>query len=172
MQQEVIFGTPVWNIKKELPEGAYKWALEYKKNNPSDVSKSNIGGYHSLPSQNFSEIPYLSHIQDALHMLPKFKFDNWWINVQKKGDLNLMHTHPMVDLSVIWYITENHGTLYFESPFSHQRRKLNLALNTGDCVKFNSNAGDFIIFPSDLYHGVDTHEFKSPRISLSMNLIL
>tara|TARA_B100000579_G_C22459849_1_gene678397 strand:+ start:126 stop:668 length:543 start_codon:yes stop_codon:yes gene_type:complete len=167
-----VFGTPFWNIKKELPQNAHKWALEYKKNNPSDVKISNVGGYHSPPSVNFNEILHLNHIQETLEFLPKFKFDNWWLNVQKKGDYNNLHTHPLTDLSVIWYITDNHGTLHFDSPFQHTRHKLNLRLNTPNVIKVTSTPGEFIIFPSDLYHKVNPHKFRSPRISLSMNLIL
>ena len=167
-----LFSTPMWHVKKELPKGVHKWALEYKKKNPSNTTISNIGGYHSSPSTDFYEIPYLEHIKESLYCLPKFHFNNWWINVQRKGDHNILHTHPVADLSVIWYITDNHGSLHLDSPFQHTRFKLNKELNTPNGMHITSYAGNFIIFPSDLYHGVKPHTFRSPRISISMNLTL
>ena len=56
--------------------------------------------------------------------------------------------------------------------FNIQDFKLNRELNTPNGMHITSYAGNFIIFPSDLYHGVKPHKFRSPRISISMNLKL
>ena len=95
-----LFATPMWHVKKELPKGVYKWALEYKKNNPSNTTISNIGVYHSSPSTDFYEIPYLDHIKESLYVLPKFEFNNWWINVQKKGDYNIFKQDNFISLYI------------------------------------------------------------------------
>ena len=43
MQQSILFATPIWKFSEPVPEGAYEWALDYKKANAS-VIISNRGG--------------------------------------------------------------------------------------------------------------------------------
>ena len=169
-----LFPTPFWYFQNPLPEGTYEWCLEMQRLNES-VSNSNIKGYHSPPSTDWDAFPYYKYFQDTLINLPPFTFDNWWVNVQKKGDFNMSHTHPGVDLAGIWFITDNNATTNFESPFYQSRSILyglwkneNLSLDS----TFNCKAGDMLIFPSDLPHYVRPHMLDTPRISISFNISL
>ena len=170
-----LFVTPIWKAPTPLPEGAYEWALRYKENNES-CKKSNVGGYQSS-SKTFDKLPlvYAKHITDICMTLLKVDFvlNDWWLNVNEKGNFNTQHTHPKADLSGIWYITDNNNSLAFVDPLSHSRYALNGVFNNrGDCVSFNSKAGEILIFPSDVPHFVEPHELDTKRISVSFNMSL
>ena len=172
----LLFPTPYWYFRKPLPEGTYEWCLDIKRNDNDTEVRSNVGGYHSPTCSNFfsPDFPYLEHLQNSLEGLPLFKFDNWWINIQEQGDYNISHTHPGVDLSGIWFITPNNGTTIFENPQQHTRHFINEKFDDKDIFAQTSiitaDAGDIIIFPSDLVHHVKSHKLESPRISVSFNI--
>jgi len=176
---EYLFQTPIWHLRnRPLPKGIYEWCLEYRENNSTiKEEKSNRGGYQSPGREmdprhpNHEPFPYLEYVKSQLHFLPSFVFSNWWININEKGDYNTCHTHPKSDLSVVWYITDNHRKLTFIDPNGHCRTGLTdmfpelwLAENW-DCA-----AGDFVIFPAFIPHHVEPHTENSPRISIAFNL--
>ncbi len=169
-----LFPTPFWTFKNPLPKGAYEWCLEMQRLNQS-VFHSNVNGYHSPSSTDWNAFPYFKYFQDTLINFPPFTFDCWWVNVQKKGDFNMSHTHPRSDLAGIWFITDNNQTTEFTSPFSHERYTLYKAWKNDDLSLDNlidCKAGDMIIFPSDLLHNVKPHKLDTPRISISFNMSL
>ena len=65
MQQPILFATPIWKFSEPVPEGAYEWALDYKKANASVVI-SNRGGYQSKQNGNLNAFPYKNHIRSML----------------------------------------------------------------------------------------------------------
>ena len=192
-----LFTSPLWAVEQELPIGAYEWALDYKKKNPSDVVKSNRGGYQSQnnlieykPSMNIfindgdlevestNGFPYFQHIRNTLNKIKgmqNFIIIDWWLNINEKGDSNLPHQHPGSDLSLIWYITHNEGLLNFQDPDLMSRHKLYARGLYGEGEE-NSKfvicpAGSLLVFPSDIIHRVDEHMLDTPRISVSSNLL-
>ena len=174
------FGSPIWRAEAELPRNAYEWAVEYKEDNPitKPQVRSSRGGYQSLP-RTFDYLPplYRQHITEISEVLlggKKFKLGNWWLNVNQKGDFNMRHTHPMSDISGIWYLTDNHNTLTFEDPMSHSRYPLykNFPELVGAGVFVNAKAGEILLFPADLPHYVNPHPEDSLRISVSFNMDL
>lgn len=165
-----IFPTPIWHIKEELPRGAYNWALEIQKNNKS-VRKSNVGGYQSNDTLDWTAMVYKQHILKCLEILPKFQLDNWWININKKGDFNDYHTHPGGMLSAVWYITDNYRLIEFQNPSLHNREGILYEMGWGTSHKFNCTAGDLLVFPSDLIHRVHPHTEDTLRISVSFNMV-
>tara|TARA_R100000152_G_scaffold15694_1_gene7430 strand:- start:611 stop:1168 length:558 start_codon:yes stop_codon:yes gene_type:complete len=176
MELHTLFATPLWVSENSLPEGAYDWALEYKKKNPNNVKISNRGGYQST-SKEWKDFKYNSYIQKILNKYSpfrNFKVTNWWLNVNGKGDYNLQHTHGNSDLSCIWYITNNENLLIFEDSLIHNRIPLYQSiLNNFDdfpSKNINCSAGTLLIFPSDVPHRVEEHTLDSPRISISFNL--
>ena len=122
-----LFTSPLWAVEQELPIGAYEWALDFRKKNPSDVVKSNRGGYQSpntiihykntgndLVFDHTDGLPYYHHIRNSLNKIKgmeNFIMTDWWLNINEKGDYNLPHQHPGAALSLIWYITHNEGLL-------------------------------------------------------------
>ena len=96
------------------------------------------------------------------------------MNINQKGDFNMRHTHPMSDISGIWYLTDNYNTLTFEDPMSHTRYPLykNFPELTSAGVFVNAQAGEIYLFPADLPHYVNPHPKDSLRISVSFNMNL
>jgi len=163
-----IFPTPIWHIKEELPRGAYDWALEIQKNNKS-VRRSNVGGYQSNATVDWTTMVYKQHILKCLNVLPRFQLSNWWVNINKKGDFNDYHTHPESMLSAVWYITDNFGSIEFQNPLDHDRNKILNDMGWSTNNTFNCTAGDILVFPSDLVHRVLPHTEDNLRISVSFN---
>ena len=170
-----IFQTPLWIIPGEVPSGMYEWCGEYQKNTEC-VEISNKGGYQSEAKDGLDDIPfeYTDILREKLFFLPSFKFQNWWLNVNYKGNYNIVHTHPLSDLAVIWYMTDNHGLLNIRNPLAHQRWRLLEVLDNYILkdMNVNASAGDIVIFPSDIPHDVNEHMLDEPRICLSFNLKL
>jgi len=174
VQRQDIFPTPLWYIPKtdDHPDDSLSWALSIKKEN--EVEKSNRGGgYQSDGFNSYEQFPYLDHIQKKLIFLPSFGFKNWWVNINEKGAYNSAHTHPSCDLSVVWYLTDNHdGLIKFMSPSAHTRYHLNNYLEIYNECSYQCNAGDMLVFPSDLLHYVEMNQSNSPRVSVAFNLSL
>tara|TARA_B100000902_G_scaffold346688_1_gene353541 strand:+ start:375 stop:899 length:525 start_codon:yes stop_codon:yes gene_type:complete len=173
MHPTEIFGTPLWVIHGEVPKGMYEWTREYQRNNlPRKVS--NRGGYQSNACDGLDNIPfeYCEILEDKLRFLPRFDFDNWWLNINYKGNYNIVHTHPCTDLAVIWYMTDNHGLLNIRNPLAHTRWKLIEKFNQQHDMSITASAGDIVVFPADIEHSVEEHTLSKPRVCLSFNIKL
>ena len=177
MQQPILFATPIWKFSEPVPEGAYEWALDYKKANASVVI-SNRGGYQSKQNSNLNAFPYKNHIRSMLGQFTpfnEFKVEGWWLNINEKGDYNLPHTHPGTDLAAVWYITNNERLLYFQDPLIMNRSNLYANIfaqfNEKANKAFECKAGDLIVFPSDVPHSVEQHKLDKPRISIAFNMV-
>ena len=75
-----LFTTPVWYVEKDLPEGAYEWALDIEKN-VKGREVSNKGGAYQSQELEFEKIPYFKLIQEMTAFLPSFHFGNPWLNI-------------------------------------------------------------------------------------------
>ena len=168
-----LFKVPMWHLSdNKLPKGIYEWCYNYPKTHPSvETAKSNRGGYQSIVSYNFKEFKYTKYLLSDLEFLPPFHLTGWWINVNKKGNYNISHTHANTDLAVVWYITD--GSLIIEDPNEHNKHfidwvqpiyKEHLTYSMG------CKAGDILIFPAYIRHWVEPHTENSPRISIAFNL--
>lgn len=162
------------------------WIYNYQKTTYSAVH-SNRGGWQS-PSDfylddSFSEFSnYI--IQNSLialtHYNLEFELSNMWININRRGDYNIIHDHPGSTISgVLWVKTpKNCGSLVFHSPHSFVQHLLLQNVdseiakeqNYYDNYMFNPKEGTMIIFPSDLKHGVEPNESDEDRISIAFNL--
>ena len=173
-----IFSTPLWHIEDELPKGALKWALDYKKSHPMEHRRSNRGGYQSYPTHDYSDFKYREYMLAMLRFLPRFHFQNWWVNVNGKGAFNMQHTHPGSDLSIIWNITSNNNSLRLVNPVQHVRGNLCTGYSMHNRYGFeydqvrqiDCKEGDIVIFPSDIEHYVEPHELRKERVTVSFNL--
>lgn len=172
-------------IQKDFIE----WIYEYKSNNENnDVILSNVGGWQS--NSNFYReksfkplLEYINtHIENGVkhYINCKVKLNNMWINVNRKNDYNVSHTHGGVDLSGVFWIKtpENCANLIFESP--HSFVEYNFYMN---CKKEISNQhncfpsffitpmeGRLILFPPHLSHRVAKSLSNDDRISIAFNL--
>ena len=182
-----IFTTPLWHIKRDLPQSAIEWSLDVQKNSEPMINGSSRGGYQTKPFKGSDQIPkhILDHLINCLDNFPSVQIVNWWLNIQTKGNYNRCHTHPGTDLVLLWFLTDNHGTTILRHPLAHVREKLSVLapetvdlsstdINHDDCagVSINASAGDLVLFPSDIVHEVRELEVDATRVSVSFNLKL
>lgn len=173
-------------IKEKLIEYVYN---ENKKNQEG-VLRSNIGGWHSSSdynrSNNLISSTLLPVLKDYFSNRQIFKSNfemvcnSMWININKKGDSNTLHTHPGCDLSGVFWIKvpDNSGVLEFVNP--NDFAEYNLLHVYSEEIKRTSRAyqsywfppyeGGILLFPAHLHHGVKPNTSNEDRISVSFNI--
>ena len=169
---EGLFGIPLWVLEGDLLEGSLKWALDFRDKNPDGVQMSNQGGYHSRDIQD--EFPFYDHLRERIQSLPKCKVVASWININGRGDHNSIHTHPLIDISLVWYLTNNHNTLRVIDPLGGMKHKLLRSLDytdMDDTKLIRATAGDMVAFPGFIPHLVEPHKEEAERVSIAMNLV-
>jgi len=173
MKLEHVFPTPVWFLsttEDTLTSEALKWALHQQSILPAS-QRSNRLGYQSETQFDFHSLePYWGHVHHRLKEIsPDIHYNNWWINVSERGAFNHYHVHPSCDLAVIWYLTDNHGTLKIRSPYQYSRCDVPEKLFGPTEIAINAMKGDIVVFPSDIQHCVEPHHSHEPRVCVSIN---
>lgn len=179
------------NFKKtqdELIDYAYKKENE----DPIGVVKSNEEGWQSQtihstePNPIFSVlskelVKYFSN-KDIFIETFQMKVGAYWININRNGSYNRLHTHPGSDLSgVFWIKTPKHGdsgSLQFISPYEFLDYKLmqicspelKKSLTYYPASQFFPTPGTIMLFPARLMHEVRTNHTREDRISASFNI--
>jgi uncharacterized protein (TIGR02466 family) len=170
-------------IKKEIVDFAY----QEKRINPKGVNKTNKGGwqseskYHSF--DNIIKSTILNAFESSLSIFKEYleyRFTAIWININKKGDCNILHCHPDSHLSgVLWVDTpQESGEFGCDSSCFYDRfremecyaehfKKQMYAYNS---YYFNPTEGSMLLFPSSLNHYVTENKCRHDRISISFNL--
>ena len=110
--------------------------------------------------------------------LNKFNFEaNAWVNINKKGGFNTVHTHGKFHVSGCYYIKQpeiksgQSGMIEFvNTRFDHHIH----STIGGDAFAAKSairpSEGDMIIFPATLLHSVYPNETDEERISIAWNV--
>ena len=106
----------------------------------------------------------------------KLKLDSLWINVMDKGAVHAPHLHPHSVISGTYYVTvpPGSGAIRFEDPrlamlMAAPVKKKNARLENRTFVDVAPKAGTLLLWESWLRHGVETHNAKAQRISISFN---
>ena len=177
MKKQAIFATPFWHIEgapQQLVDDLYKGAYVCKENVKSN-QLSNQGGYQS-PAFSWDQfhpdgIEYLNKIlSDVFKPTPLSKYDgrysiqNWWYNINSKGNSNMPHVHPATDCALVFYLTDSDNKLILINSVQRQYVELN------ECFIPQANKGDVIIFPADVLHYVLPNDKEDDRICISMNI--
>jgi len=163
------------------------WIYQYQKTDEG-VIISNRGGWQSRSDFYFepSFIRFYDYIlRHILNSIPfvdvNVTLQNMWININKKGDLNISHNHPESMLSgVFWVKTPNEcGKINFESlesfnySFFHRKAHPELRkINFDSCVEFDPKEGSILLFPANLRHMVNQNQSDEDRISIAFNIWL
>ena len=176
---------------KQVQKDLIKCVYEERRKDPEGVGVSNRGGWQSSSHRFDKESDPLSKflIEQVVNYFQKnrilkegvkVRFNNWWININKKGSFNVKHNHPDSSLSGVFYLQcpKDCGKIVFESPHTFTRAKLYLyynsslrdSLNYHICMGFDAIPGEFFIFPSDLLHYVEESGSREDRISISFNI--
>lgn len=97
-----------------------------------------------------------------------------WVNFTVKGESHHQHNHPNSLLSGVLYIAAEQDSITFIQP----ERKLfsippaiNNNYNAEKC-SFKPSTNEIIVFPSYLFHQVETKHSDGERISLAFNAIV
>lgn len=120
----------------------------------------------------------------SYHEKYTFKIGTMWSIINPPGSANRAHVHPGCLLSGVYYIQapENAGNIEFIEPRTvHLMNQPKFQSNSKRAkenwtkVRFDPVPGRMIIFPSWLYHAVDTNQSKAEgelanRIIISFNL--
>ncbi len=172
------------NVKEKLIDYAYNL-----KNVESDSKKlSNRGGWQSS-SFILNDEGDLVHdlLMKCLLSFPTLKKSvnfnvSAWVNINKRDDYNVKHTHPTSDLSgVLWVkCPDECGKIEFESSLAFQTyeeiesytEELKDEYYVDHTYYFNPKEGRILVFPSHLAHQVYKNKSDKDRISISFNIRL
>ena len=121
----------------------------------------------------FIETKLHQYVTKVMGSKDEFFITQSWVNRSKKGESNSEHVHQNSMISGVWYpvINKKLPPIQFRNP---NRREM--LANIDVYNNFNSeifllqlNAGELIIFPSNLSHSVPPNNSDEERISLSFN---
>lgn len=163
------------------------------------LARSNVGGWHSASDMlDWGGKPAAAIADTALRMAKRMSWFegrdanalDWsvkmWANVSPAGALNMSHSHPGVLWAAVYYVDmgmppesgEAGGELFFEDP----RFPVPVMHTPGFRLRgidgepqpverrMPTQAGDLVVFPAWLRHGVRPHLGTGERISIAMNI--
>jgi uncharacterized protein (TIGR02466 family) len=157
---------------------------------------SNFGGWQSLADFLETDHPAVSalnaHIQSLLRMLLAAPVGGdlsrvqgtltvkGWANVNRDGDYNRIHNHAENHWSGVYYVdlgrprsgVRHNGAIEFLDPRPSAGAAPVPGFNLGTPLTVTPKAGDFILFPSWLQHGVLPFRGEGERISIAFNAIV
>lgn len=154
------------------------------------LTNSNLGGWQS-DDINYPDSPFffiLSDIEkvcqkictDVLKIKGDFSIGNTWININRKGNSNLTHTHPKTILSGVYYAKtpENSGEIVFFHPAYDmmirdwdERSIVSYNDINSLTMKCQVEKGLLYIFPPWIKHYVNPNQSDEERISIAFNII-
>jgi uncharacterized protein (TIGR02466 family) len=118
-----------------------------------------------------------AELLQALHIPQRLVITGCWANVNAPGTGHRLHSHRNNFLSGAYYVQVQEGadTINFFDP-KPQAGVIRPA--AAQPTEFNTevamvrvSAGSLILFPAWLQHAVDVNRSKSPRVSMSFNLM-
>ncbi len=167
-----------------------QFVLEEQKKDPIGVDKSNIGGWQSTWRDPTDDILTTMIAETVSNYFNKnsiyndlvLRLHGWWMNINPTGASNNMHNHPGCDLAGVFWIKtpKDCGNINFHHPQNVSEFR-SLMKYEPEFAERNSSynhwwikptEGTLLIFPSHLYHWVDSNESNDDRISVSFNLEL
>lgn len=188
-----IYSVPIWQSEYPDFEEYQQFFLEtvkkYKEENPTkETSRSNIAGYQSPDTlQQVEELRPLFEficqmgfkaVSDLDFVDCDIAMTSAWLNINDSRQcMNSEHVHGDT-FSGVFYLKapEGSGKLSISNPAINRMWQgcgLTSQKNqfTGETIRIEPVEGNIILFPSYLYHGVETNNHDDERISISFNLI-
>ena len=186
-----IFKTPLFTCNldstRELIPELEKYSLHQEKFK-SGRNISNVNGGHQTPFISVQDEPLYKDLIDKLvpsvqNVVYKFNYVDdteikilqCWININRKGHLNLPHRHPNTDFAGVYFIkTDSNTPIGFRNPDlmlqQYVYKYTDFHPYNTDGHIFYPQDNDFIMFPSHIEHWVDENKTDIPRISLAFNV--
>jgi len=192
-----LFSTCVYiceNGPTHLNAGLAGLARKLMQDDRNATQRTNFGGWHyafdffELKDPVVTEFhdQMVQHVQGFInHFRPegrkkqdKFRLRGW-INVNRAGDFNTLHSHPGCFLSATYYVEVPQGMkggeIFFRDPRGpavamYETPGIDLPwVGSGLGVPFSPTAGRLLLFPSWLEHRVERFEGAGDRISIAFN---
>ena len=164
------------------------------KDDRNSTRRTNYGGWHyafdlfELKDEVVAEFrnQMEQHVQAFLnHFRPEDRKQKdhfrlrGWINVNRAGDFNMLHSHPGCFLSSVYYVkvprTMKGGEILFRDPRGpavamYETPGIELPwVGSGLGIPFSPVTGRLLLFPSWLEHRVERFEGPGVRISIAFN---
>lgn len=157
------------------------------------VQRSNAGGWHS-DSQLLHNLGrelaerlvamFVENVRAAMMavaeldtLLPVELGIEAWANVNTKGNANAAHIHGGSPWSGVYYVAADPdpsagGELFFTDPRTSALMVTHPynVFKSSSRITLRPEPGQMVVFPSFLYHGVETYRGETPRISIAFNL--
>ena len=185
-----IFKTPLFTCNLDSTRHMIPKLEQYayhQEKYESGRNVSNIGG-HQTPFLAIEDEPLYEELIDLLiseikgvavamkyHSEQQITIGKCWININRKGHLNMPHIHSNTDFAGIYFIkTDSNTPIGFRNPdimiqhYEHRYTDFNQYNTEGHMYYPKDN--DFIMFPSHIEHWVDENKTDIPRISLAFNI--
>jgi uncharacterized protein (TIGR02466 family) len=177
---------------ERLEDLAHRLMLE----NRNAGKRTNYGGWHYAFDFFKLEEPVVAEFRDQMeqhveaflnHFRPegrkkkdRFRLEGW-INVNRRGDHNILHCHPGCFLSATYYVKippdMKGGEIVFRDPRGpvvamYETPGIDLPwVGTGTGIPFSPGMGHLLLFPSWLEHRVEPFEGMAERISIAFNAV-
>ena len=145
------------------------------------VRKSNRGGWQSKllpPTGELEPLSFeISEFCKSINLgINEIVIPQMWINVNKKNDWNVIHSHGQYTLSGTYYVKvpKDSGQIVFRDPRPAAMTN-NFMVNRfdkGEFRKIKPIEGLLILFPSYLEHFVEPSNADEDRISISFDVIV
>ena len=192
MNIEYHFPTPVYIQEVpnavELNNHLEKNILQWQKEDPKGVNKTNVNGWHSQTDMNKKEeynplTKELFKMQEEIFkkefLTQKPALGNMWANINYKGGFNRPHLHPNSLFSGVYWVKtpENSGNLMLYEPrpgaqcTMPNRKEGKLPPELWREVHYKPKAGTVVMFPAWLWHEVRPNQSQDIRISVSFNFL-
>jgi len=192
-----LFSTWIYHCQdgsRYLNEPLEELAHKLMQDNRNATVRTNYGGWHSafdlfeLKESVVAEFrnQMEQHVQTFLNHFRaegRKKKDQFrlrgWINVNRAGNFNLLHSHPGSFLSATYYVKipqdMKGGEIFFRDPRGpavamYETPGIDLPwVGSGLGIPFAPAAGQLLLFPSWLEHRVESFEGTGERISIAFN---
>jgi len=188
IKQELMWPTPYWHTmiwefmrsetRVTFNEDFTSWIQGEMEKNKS-VRKSNRGGWQSDSYEPKGEFkPLVKEITEFCRHLPlnikQISIPQLWVNVNKRGDWNIIHQHGAYHLSGTYYVKvpKDSGRIVFRDPrpAAISNVFINTKFDKGEFKNVNIMEGLLMIWPSYLDHFVEPSQTDEERISISFDI--
>lgn len=184
-----LFSIGIYKTKLNLDvDNIIKYLKNLKKKDKGrNISNPKGMGWQSndLNLDDFIELqeqikPHLLDYMNTMSLAGTATLTSMWANINSYKDYNEVHAHYGLQLSSIYYLKtpKDCGNLFFENPCTTMDSswincKQDFTEYTSSRMNIDIRAGDLIIFPAWLLHGVGPNlNKKEDRISIASNIYI
>ena len=149
------------NVKHRLTDSVDSYQL--------NLNDSEVDIINTIIKYNLLKYIQTSTNNKSLYV-DSFTLDHPWINYQQANDFNPSHYHPAAFSYIIYVdIPEIIRSESFEGPPTSMKGVIEFSRNNAQYI-LKPKTGDFILFPSEIYHTVYPFNNNVTRVSVAGNI--